>query len=291
MRSDGWLRENQLQGVTSSGLDPARSACGLSPEEPARLVAAWGRCRPGRPGELGMQVAVLKLEYLDFLRFGADRGVSRLAVLAMDLVDPVVEKDALRDAIRDAWSKSEFAVDRHTALLERTRALHHQAEQELRRCRSDFDEFQRVHEEAFQDLIEPGRLLVAGIEHELESRMTEWQRRIYRLGRVLEQVTHREEVHNEVFMRLIPAEDGEESEPTRYFAAGNPENNVHTLTRHQLLELKTRMGARHGLQHQADPCYLADRSSGLSVSSCVLWRGRREWVRTLPRFGRNFTHA
>ena len=204
-----------------------------------------------------LQIAVLKLDRMDDMCCLVECGIGSLVVQTMDLVSPVVEKDAVADAIRAAWSRSEFVYQRRLQLREWLRALHREAEQRARDCWRDYEQYNRVHEEECRKIILCCRSLVERIEGELEGRMTERQRRVYRLGRMLEQVTHRGDAYWDTFVWFPPEEDGKELEPAQYFAVGRPQTGTGFLPQEWLLEWKTRCataGSPSQSSRRRSPC-------------------------------------
>jgi hypothetical protein len=209
--------------------------------EGAGLAAAWDTAVAVNRLNRELQIGLLRPDELDIRTHRARISVDRLAVQARELVEPVAEKDALMNAVRSAWSGSDFDDVRYAALHGQTEALHREAEHKLRDRRGDYDAFFEAHEEMGRAVVEPCRRLIGEIDRALEQAMTEDQRRAYRLSLMLERVTDREDVYGGTFIWYPPDEDGGTYEPPGYFAAVAPRPSDWSPPRFRLDELKDRL--------------------------------------------------
>jgi DNA-binding NtrC family response regulator len=249
---DKTMRDDETPIGPSSGPKLAHGDYLFEHEEPASLVAAWDVACTLAAANWFLQIALLKLEELDLRCFQASLTIRRLAVEAKGLIGPVVEKDLLKNFILTAWSESEFTEERQPGLKKGLEVTHLQVEQKLRDCRRDYDKFRSVHEEECLRIISPCRAIVDRIESELERCMRERQRRVYRLGRMLEQVTLRHDAYNDTFLWCIPVEDGGTFEQERFLAPLSPGPKVGRVTWDWLLELKSSL-RDCGLPERMDP--------------------------------------
>ena len=172
------------------------------------------------------------------------------------------------------------ATSRIIELTKSLELMHFEAEHRLCDLRADPYKFPTAHDEEFLKIIAPCRSLVSKIESELERCMGERQRRIYRLGWMMEQINFQDDAFRATHLWCSPTYDHETSEPPKCFALANPLYRVRDLTSDWLVDLKTSLrncGFPESMDPPADNLWLPHASKRLrarltedGVSACSI---------------------